>query len=554
MDPDSEESAPSSGDESDTSSEEETEEQESGSDSYGSESESESGEEESAGWISKNGTRWSPTNAETFRYVPAATGRTGPTLYALARISDPLSSFSLFLTDDIIQHIVSMTNLQGRRAMADWRDVDSDELRAYVGLIILAGVYRSRNEATISLWSEKSGRVIFRATMSEKRFRHITRAVRFDDRLARPTHSDDKLGPFRKIWDMWTHRLEIMFLPNKDICVDEQLVRFKGRCSFRQYMPKKPGRYGLKVWAVCDVETSYAWRLQLYTGKAATGRAETNQGMRVVLELTEGLQGHSVTCDNFFTSYPLSVELLRRTNTLVGTIRKNKPELPPELLQTRGRGVFSSVFAFTSTHTAVSYVPRRGKNVLLLSSKHRTPGICDGPKRKLHIIRDYNRCKGGVDKLDQAVNDYSCRRRTRRWLLALFHHLLDISLYNGYVLWTAVDPAWQRNKGYRRRVYIEQVGEALVQPCIARRERLPRSVLTAEFVRQAQAAASPDAADPSPDAADPSPGPSAAIKPKLRRQCQLCRGKRKRVYSVCHKCGNVTCRDHSLTTCRNCST
>ncbi|XP_063324172.1 piggyBac transposable element-derived protein 4-like [Pelmatolapia mariae] len=523
---------------------EETGEQESGSDSYGSESESESGEEESAGWISKNGT---PTNAETLRYVPAATGHTGPTFYAIARIIDPLSSFSLFLTDDIIQHIVSMTNLQGRRPIADWRDVDSDDLRAYVGLLILAGVYRSRNEATISLWSEKSGRVIFRATISEKRFRRITRAVRFDDRLARPRHSDDKLGPFRKIWDMWTHRLQMMFFPNKEICVDEQLVPFKGRCTFRQYMPKKPGRYGLKVWAVCDVETSYAWRLQLYTGKAAAGRAETNQGMRVVLELTEGLQGHSVTCDNFFTYFPLSEELLRRKNTLVGTIRKNKPELPPELLQTRGREVFSSVFAFTSTHTAVSYVPRRGKNVLLLSSKHRTPGICDGPKRKPHIIRNYNKSKRGVDKLDQAVSTYTCRRRTRRWPLALFHHLLDISLYNGYVLWTAVDPAWQRSKSYRGRLYIEQVGEALVQPHIARRERLPRSVHTAEFVRQAQAAASADAADPS-------PGPSAAIKPKMRKQCQLCPGKKSRVCTVCCKCGNGICKDHSLTICSNCST
>ncbi|XP_039467124.1 piggyBac transposable element-derived protein 4-like [Oreochromis aureus] len=336
-----------------------------------------------------------------------------------------------------------MTNLQGRRAIADWKDVDSDELRAYVGLLILAGVYRSRNEAILSLWSEKSGRVIFRATMSEKRFRYITRAVRFDDRLARPRHCDDKLGPFRKIWDMWTHRLQMMFCPNKEICVDEQLVPFKGRCAFRQYMPKKPAKYGLKVWAVCDVETSYAWRLQLYTGKAAAGRTETNQGMRVVLELMEGLQGHSVTCDNFFTSFPLSEELLRRKNTLVGTIRKNKPELPPELLQTRGREVFSSVFAFTSTHTAVSYVPRRGRNVLLLSSKHRTPGICDEPKRKPHTIKDYNKSKGGVDKLDQAVGTYTCRRRTRRWPLALFHHLLDISLHNGYVLWTAVDPAWQ---------------------------------------------------------------------------------------------------------------
>lgn len=140
-----------------------------------------------AGWPSKNGRIiWSPTNAETVRYNPPATGLIpGPTHYAAARIRDPKSSFSLLLTDEILQHIVAMTNLQRKRSVADWRDVDIEELKAYMGLLILAGVYRSKNESTLSLWSEKSGRSIFRATMSHKRFHLISRTLRFDDKLSR---------------------------------------------------------------------------------------------------------------------------------------------------------------------------------------------------------------------------------------------------------------------------------------------------------------------------------------------------------------------------------
>ncbi|XP_039471868.1 piggyBac transposable element-derived protein 4-like [Oreochromis aureus] len=321
----------------------------------------------------KNGKiSWSPTDAETFRYIPAATGLIpGPTRYATSRIVDPISSFALLLTDEIVQHIVSMTNLHGKRKIPGWRDIDAEEFRAYVGLLVLSGVYRSKHESTISLWSEKWGRSIFRATMSEKRFQHISRAVRFDDKLSRPPRRVDKLAPFRKVWNMWTHRLEMLFSPDRDLCVDEQLVAFKGRCSFRQYMPKKPAKYGIKIWAACDVKTSYAWRLQVYTGKPAPDRVEVNQGMRVVLDMTEGLQGHVVTCDNFFTSCALADELLKRKMALVGTIRQNKPELPPHLLQAKKRALFSSIFAFTKTHTLVSYTARRGKNVLLLSTKHR---------------------------------------------------------------------------------------------------------------------------------------------------------------------------------------
>lgn len=147
-------------------------------------------------------------------------------------------------------------------------------------------------------------------------------------------------------------------------------------------MPNKPAKYGIKIWVTCDVATSYAWRMEIYTGKPPGSSREVNQGMMVTLRLTEGLQGHTVTCDNFFTPFALAEELLRRKLALVGTIRKNKPELPPELLQLRQRKILSSVFAFTKTTMALSYLPKRGKNVLLLSTKHREAAVSDGEKKK----------------------------------------------------------------------------------------------------------------------------------------------------------------------------
>ncbi|KAJ4941297.1 hypothetical protein JOQ06_027582, partial [Pogonophryne albipinna] len=51
--------------------------------------------------------------------------------------------------------------------------------------------------------------------------------------------------------------------------------------------------------------------------------------------------------------------------------------------------------------TAVSYIPKRGRNVLLLSSKHRDPAVTEEEKRKPVIIADYNHCKGAVDNLDK---------------------------------------------------------------------------------------------------------------------------------------------------------
>ena len=77
---------------------------------------------------------------------------------------------------------------------------------------------------------------------------------------------------------------------------------------------------------------------------------------------------------------------------MVGTVRKNKPELPPALLATRGREDFSSMFAFTPT--LVSYLPKRNNNVVLLSTLHKTSEISDREDRKPAFILDYNHNKG----------------------------------------------------------------------------------------------------------------------------------------------------------------
>jgi len=45
-----------------------------------------------------------------------------------------------------------MTNLEGGRVYGEnWKNLDSSYFEAYVGLLLLTGVYRSNGEATTSL-------------------------------------------------------------------------------------------------------------------------------------------------------------------------------------------------------------------------------------------------------------------------------------------------------------------------------------------------------------------------------------------------------------------
>ena len=65
-------------------------------------------------------------------------------------------------------------------------------------------------------------------------------------------------------------------------------------------------------------------KAQVYTGKPPGGTREKNQGMRVLMDLTQELRGQNVTCDNFFTSYMLGQALLKRNITMLGTMKRNK--------------------------------------------------------------------------------------------------------------------------------------------------------------------------------------------------------------------------------------
>ncbi|KAL6489250.1 hypothetical protein MHYP_G00029910 [Metynnis hypsauchen] len=229
--------------------------------------------------------------------------------------ADIKTCFDLFMPSSLKKVIIAMTNLEGIKVYGTmWNDIHDECLDAYIGVLLLAGVYRSSNEATDSLWDASTSRNIFRATMSLQTFQMISRVLRFDNRDTRA--KPDKLAPIRDVWEKWVQLLPLMFNPGPEVTVDERFLPFRGKCPFRQYMPSKPGKYGIKIWAACDAKTSYAWNLQIYTGKSTSGIPEIQQGKHVVLDMTTGLQGHNITCDNFFTSYDLGQELLRRKLTM----------------------------------------------------------------------------------------------------------------------------------------------------------------------------------------------------------------------------------------------
>ena len=55
-----------------------------------------------------------------------------------------------------------------------------------------------------------------------------------------------------------------MYYANHQLCISEYMVRFKGQCHFRKYMPYKPRKRGFKMFSLCDSVNIYSAPLHAY--------------------------------------------------------------------------------------------------------------------------------------------------------------------------------------------------------------------------------------------------------------------------------------------------
>ncbi|XP_022182080.1 uncharacterized protein LOC111041934 [Myzus persicae] len=164
---------------------------------------------------------------------------------------------------------------------------------------------------------------------------------------------------------------------------------------------------------------------------------------------------------------PLATELLKKHRiTMVGTIRKNKREIPPNFCHTRGKIIQSNMFGFTKDMTLVSHVPKKSKIVLLLSTMHHDNAI-DSNLNKPEIITFYNMTKGGVDVVDELKGNYSVARISRRWPLTIFYSLLNIAGINSQLIYKA-----NNNCNINRREFLQTLGKRLTMGYLQQRTNI----------------------------------------------------------------------------------
>ncbi|XP_063974309.1 LOW QUALITY PROTEIN: piggyBac transposable element-derived protein 4-like [Diachasmimorpha longicaudata] len=223
------------------------------------------------------------------------------------------------------------------------------------------------------------------------------------------------------------------FYPFQNLCIDESFLLYKGRLSFKQYIPAKRSRFGIKTYVLCDCKTSYVLDTIVYTGSdshVTENTEEIGKTGNIVLTLLKPYlgKGRSLYVDNYYSSPVLFNLLHKNVTNACGTVKQRRKGMP-----TIDRKLKKGEVDFRTSSNLLALKWRDKRDVFMLSTFHTRELICTGKRnyttqeliRKPKCIVDCNSSMEAVDKCDMVISSIKSIRKSIKWykppMVAAFH-------------------------------------------------------------------------------------------------------------------------------------
>ena len=211
-----------------------------------------------------------------------------------------------------------------------WFDATINEMYVFLATTILVSF--TKKNKLLSYWS--ADRLImtpiFNKLFPRHRYFAISQYLHFNNNVEQA--DDDPLYEVNSVLRNLKEKFSNSFYPYQNICIDEGMIAFKDPLKFKQYIPSKRNRCGIKLFLVCNCSTRFILNFIVYTG-SATERVRTSEldipGSIVMLLLEKYLdKGHITYVNNWYSSPKLFQVLYERSTGACGTIRKNRSGFP----------------------------------------------------------------------------------------------------------------------------------------------------------------------------------------------------------------------------------
>ena len=285
--------------------------------------------------------------------------------------------------------------------------------------------------------------------MTINRFEKIKKFLHYNDNLSRPKYCSDRLYKIRPVVDHLKKSFSNIALSEK-LCIDEQMVPFKGKSGLKQYHPQKPKKCGYKLYVLSGID-GLIHNFEIHTGaiQPCPNQPDLKASENIVLTLLQNVprfKWHKLYFDNWYTSVDFVKHLHNQGIACVGTDRANRlpncKMTPYAAMKKKGRGTTE---LWTSDYDdvelrAIKWFDNRGLSTYESvnpvvhifrfdrKAKERVNVPCPS------IISTYNKFMGGVDLLDSLLSLYRIHIRSKKWYHKLFFHFLDVTVVQSWLM------------------------------------------------------------------------------------------------------------------------
>ena len=362
--------------------------------------------------------------------------------------NEPVDYFRMIFDNNILNTIANETNHYAEEIFCSkgvaehsritrWKPVTCNEMLTFIALLLHTGTIKMTRLQDYWRSHPLYNMKCFSAFMSRDRFLVIMRCLHFVRNPTEGEKSTDRLYKIRPLVNFFNNKVTELYYPGKQLALDESMVLWRGRLTFRQYIKNKRHKYGIKLYMLTE-PSGLILKSLVYTGTLddCGGKGHTS---KVVLALLENYldSGHSIYMDNFYNSYELNRQLTLRGTYCTGTLNAKRKHNPQEVL-TRKLKKGESIARYSNNIMIGKWKDKR--EVLYISNEHGNEMVEYVDKRnrnreKPSPIFHYNKNMGGVDRQDQLNSYYPCSRKTLRWYKKLGVHFIQLMLLNSFLLY-----------------------------------------------------------------------------------------------------------------------
>lgn len=355
-------------------------------------------------------------------------------------LPSPFQYFESYIDTDMCNLAAEQTNLYSLRESGHNVNTTSTEIRQLFALHILIGILKFPRLRMY--WSDATRIPIVANTMSVNRFLKLRANLHV---VVEKPATDDRLWKVRPVIERAMkrcHKLDV----EENVCIDEQIVPFKGQLDIKQYMQNKPCKWGVKVFLLCG-SSGLVYDGIVYQGKTNHLNEELvgTYGVTgaIVVQLSQRLASqvnHKLYADSYFTLLPVIRYFTAHGICYAGTVRQNRlMGCPLSAVNKKERGAIEEIVTVEGDIAVTQWMDNRS---VLMASNFVGKGSVGQVRRwsktrkeyiqvnRPEVIKLYNASMGGVDKMDFLIQLYRIFIRSRKWTLRVIFHFVTVAVNN----------------------------------------------------------------------------------------------------------------------------